>query len=220
MKYNNIYAVVPIRAGSKRFKDKNIYKVAGLPLFCFAGLTALNSGVFNKVIISSDSDEYLDIALKYGFSVHYRSSRCAQDDSSSEDVMIDVVNECNIEANDWIFLIQATSPFQREEYFQQACSMIGSNKSVLTYVDFKRFFIEDVVGKNRPRSQDVSPRKLETGLFWGVNVGELLKNKNRIVKPYGLVRVSPRDDLDIDYFSDLEYMLPRLEIDANKLMKT
>jgi pseudaminic acid cytidylyltransferase len=216
----NIYGVIPIRSGSKRFPGKNIYNIAGVPLFSFASSIAESSGVFSKIIISSDSDEYLGIAKSLNFCIHSRSAESSSDRSKTEDVILEVISSFRLDSEDWIFLIQATNPFQRAEYFINAKDLIGTGiASVVTYRSFKRFFIEDVLAGDRPRTQDLPKRRLETGLFWAFNIGEFVKTKCRIIKPCSFVEVSEFDDVDIDYFEDLEPHLPRLEqIAKNELI--
>jgi CMP-N-acetylneuraminic acid synthetase len=206
------YAIIPIRSGSKRFPNKNIFSIEGLPLFHFAAHVARLSGVFDKVIITSDSEEYLKIAQDYGYDLHKRSEAASSDHASSEDIIDEVLRDFDMKEGDWAFLIQATSPFQQEHYFQAAAAQINSGiASIVTYRSFKRFFLEDVIGKERKRTQDFASRKLETGMFWGFNVGAFLEKKNRIIEPYGLVEIKEFDDVDIDYFEDIENHIPRLK---------
>jgi CMP-N-acetylneuraminic acid synthetase len=207
-----IIGLIPIRGGSKRFKDKNIYPVGGIPLFFHAATVAAQSRVFDRLIVSSDSERYLDIASNYDLEVHQRSRAASTDMASSEAVMEEVIRTERLEESDWLFLIQGTCPLQRVEYFRHAHKLIleGNVNSVVTYKNFKRFFLEDVLNKQRPRSQDLIPRRLETGLFWAVNVGAFATIKQRIIEPYGCVEVSGDDDADIDTLADLELVKSKI----------
>ena len=62
----NIVALIPARSGSKRVPDKNIRPLAGHPLIAYSIAAALQSGIFDAVIVSTDSDRYADIARHYG----------------------------------------------------------------------------------------------------------------------------------------------------------
>lgn len=59
-------ALIPARSGSKRAPGKNIRELAGHPLLAYAIAAARKSGVFDRIIVSSDSPEYLTIAKDYG----------------------------------------------------------------------------------------------------------------------------------------------------------
>ena len=62
---NNI-AVIPARGGSKRIPFKNIKDFNGAPLISYSIKAALDSGVFSKVIVSSDDKKIIEVATQYG----------------------------------------------------------------------------------------------------------------------------------------------------------
>ena len=103
------------------------------------------------------------------------------------------------------FIIQATNPFQQIKYFKKAASLISSEiSSIVTYRNFKRFFLDDLITGERKRTQDLPDKFLETGLFWAFNVEKFLNHGKRIIMPYGLIEIDESDDVDIDYFTDLK----------------
>lgn len=55
-------AIIPARSGSKGLKDKNIIKVCGKPLMAYSIEAAINSKCFDKVIVTTDSEKYAEIA--------------------------------------------------------------------------------------------------------------------------------------------------------------
>lgn len=206
-----VYGVIPLRSQSKRFPHKNIYSINGIPLFYFAADAAKKSQIFSKIIISSDSKDYLDIAAKFGLFTHLRSEISANDHAKTELVIMEVINDLSLKDDDWLFLIQATNPFQQIDYFQKAYRKIDKNvSSILTYRKFSRFFIDDLINKDRPRTQDLEKKKIETGMFWAFNIGEFRKVKNRVVSPYDLVEINDLDDVDIDSREDMHPHLHRL----------
>ena len=201
----NIYAIIPIRSGSKRFPDKNIFNICGIPLFEFSASVATQSNMFSQVIISSDSHEYLKLANNYGHATHLRSIASASDTADTEDVIKEIITTLDFNRNDWVFIIQATNPFQQIKYFKKAASLISSEiSSIITYRNFKRFFLDDLITGERKRTQDLPDKFLETGLFWAFNVEKFLIHKKRIIMPYGLIEIDECDDVDIDYFTDLK----------------
>ena len=68
-----IVALIPARSGSKRVPHKNIRPLGGHPLMAYSISAAVNSGVFSEVLVSTDSEEYADIARHYGASVPFLS---------------------------------------------------------------------------------------------------------------------------------------------------
>ena len=59
-------AIIPARGGSKRFPHKNIALLMGKPLLAYAIESALESNIFSQVCVSSENDEILEIAIKFG----------------------------------------------------------------------------------------------------------------------------------------------------------
>lgn len=65
-------AIIPARGGSKRIPRKNIRPFAGKPMICWPIETALASGLFDDVIVSTDDEEIMDVARQSGASVPFR----------------------------------------------------------------------------------------------------------------------------------------------------
>ena len=86
-------AIIPARGGSKRLSRKNILPLVGKPLVAHIIGTALNSNVFEKVIVSTEDEEIARIAEKYGAEVFIRNSELAQDSSTVVEVCLDVLRE-------------------------------------------------------------------------------------------------------------------------------
>lgn len=66
-------AVIPARGGSKRIPRKNIRPMLGKPLFQYSVELALNTGIFDDVIVSTDDDEIAERAKDLGVTVHRRA---------------------------------------------------------------------------------------------------------------------------------------------------
>lgn len=108
-------AIIPARSGSKGITDKNIRQVCGKPLLAYSIECAIQSGQFDRVFVSTDSEQYARIAEQYGADASFlRSSANAQDTSSSWDAVREVL--IHFEAQgiyyDNIMLLQPTSPLR------------------------------------------------------------------------------------------------------------
>ncbi len=87
-------AIIPARSGSKGLKDKNIKLLNNKPLLAYSIEVAKASGVFDKIIVSTDSEKYALIAKEYGADVPYlRDEQLANDTASSWDVAKDILNK-------------------------------------------------------------------------------------------------------------------------------
>ena len=105
-------AFVPARAGSERVPHKNVRPLAGHPLLAYAIETALQSGVFARVVVSTDSEEIADVARWYGADVPFlRPAEYAT--STSPDIeWLSFTLEALPEKYDLFALIRATNPFR------------------------------------------------------------------------------------------------------------
>ena len=67
----DIVALIPARSGSKGVPDKNIRPLCGVPLIAYSIAVALKSELIDRVIVSTDSEEYAKIAIKFGAEVPF-----------------------------------------------------------------------------------------------------------------------------------------------------
>ena len=206
------YAVIPIRSNSKRFPDKNIQMTNGYPLFYFQFHELKKSNQFTDIIISSDSERYLELAKAYGASVHKRSEYSSSDEASSESALEEVIKDYNLQDSDWIFLCQATNPFNNQTYIEEACSLIESKKynSLMTRIETRRFDVDEILEGKRVREQEREPKYLETGLFWAINIKKFKEKKSRVIEPIAYVDISKNDDFDIDCKEDYSFIRNKL----------
>ena len=77
-----VLAIIPARSGSKSVKDKNIREINGKPMLAYSIEHGLKSEKINRVIVSTDSEKYAEIAKKYGAEVPFlRPEEYARDTS-------------------------------------------------------------------------------------------------------------------------------------------
>jgi len=111
-------ALIPARSGSKRVPDKNIRPLAGHPLIAYTIAAALQSDVFATVIVSTDSEQYADIAWYYGAEVLFlRPSEFAGD--LPPDIALKRLRDEG-RVYDCFSILRSTSPFRRAETMQRA----------------------------------------------------------------------------------------------------
>lgn len=111
-------AIIPARSGSKGVKDKNIKDLNGKPLMAYTIEAALNSGEFDEVMVSTDSEKYAEIARGLGAQVPFlRSETTASDIANSWDMVDEVLGKYKElgRAFDTFCLLQPTSPLRNAE---------------------------------------------------------------------------------------------------------
>jgi CMP-N,N'-diacetyllegionaminic acid synthase len=108
-------AIIPARSGSKGLKDKNIKLLNGKPLLAYTIEAAKESGVFDEIMVSTDSKEYAYIAKQWGANVPFlRSEEKSNDTASSWDVVKEVIEKYRDLGTefDTVALLQPTSPLR------------------------------------------------------------------------------------------------------------
>lgn len=125
-------AIIPARGGSKRLPGKNIKKLFGKPLIEWTIDSALKSKCFDKVIVSTDSVEIMEIAVHAGAEVPYlRPPELSTDTATTNDVITDVVDwleQKGVEITT-VMILQPTSPLRTEKDIEQAFELMYEKKA-------------------------------------------------------------------------------------------
>src|SRR5690348_3540711 len=108
-------ALIPARQGSKRVPGKNTRRLNGHPMLAYTIAPAIESGVFDAVIVSTDSEEIADIARHYGAEVPFlRPAALASDTSPDIEWLEYTLAELSRQGRSWdaFSLLRPTSPFR------------------------------------------------------------------------------------------------------------
>ena len=184
-----IYALIPLRAGSIRIKNKNFIKIKKKPVYSYSLNQALKSKLINKVFIASNSKK---IKIKHKKLSIFQRSKKSNLKKSPTEVIIKEFLKKNI--CDYLVLIQATNLFIKTEYINFAIKKIIKNQkkydSLLSVVKSKYLVWQKnkslVNSKNynfnkRPRSQDIKDKEfIENGSFYIFKRKNFLKFNNRL----------------------------------------
>ena len=114
-----INALIPARAGSKRIKGKNFLEIGGHPLLAYAIAAAKSAGIFQKIIVSTDSTDGERIALQFRTEVHYRKPTDAEDDATDFDWVSSCL-ESSPDHTDYFAILRPTAPFRQPETIRLA----------------------------------------------------------------------------------------------------
>ena len=131
-KGKKILGIIPARSGSKELKDKNIKKLNNKHLIGYTIEAAKRSGIFEKIIVSTDSEKYAKIAKGYGADIPFiREAELSGDNVSTADVILDCILKLEMigEVYDYFILLQPTSPLRNEYDIVQAMELLISKKA-------------------------------------------------------------------------------------------
>ena len=210
--------IIPARGGSKRIPDKNIKKFLGKPIIAYSIEVALNSKLFDEVMVSTDSRRIAKIAEKYGAKVPFmRSKRNSSDRAGLFDVFEEVIEKYKEKGKffQYVCLILATSPFVEEKMLRKALLHLKKNRFdlVLPIVEFdypiwralkiKKGKVKMIWPANlKKRSQDLPVVFHDAGLFYWIDCKKVLKKKSLFTDNTGYILVDRRFVQDIDTKKD------------------
>lgn len=185
-------AIIPARGGSKRIPRKNIKDFLGTPIIAYSIQAALESELFDKVMVSTDDEEIAETAKKYGAEVpFYRSATNADDDATTFDVIKEVLSiykSKNIKF-DQACCIYPTAPFATAEVLKEFLVFLESSDfdcvfPVLRYgypiqraLRIKNEQRVEMLNPNflNTKSQDLEPTFHDAGQFYWFRTERLLK---------------------------------------------
>jgi pseudaminic acid cytidylyltransferase len=214
-------AIIPARGGSKRIPGKNVREFAGKPIIAHSIITAVESGLFDEVMVSTDNEIIAETALQYGAKVpFYRSEENSSDMASIINVLLEV-NEGYEKMGRRFPLsccIFPTAPFVSKDMLERGLHLLEEKNydTAFPIVPFgypiqRSLEIGDGERLNMVwpefllyRSQDLPPRYHDTGLFYWYRT-EVMKVERKLFgsNAGGLV-ISELECHDIDNPTDWE----------------
>lgn len=120
-------AIIPARGGSKRIPRKNIKDFLGKPIIAYSIEVALNCGLFDEVMVSTDDEEIAKVAEKYGAKVpFYRSVENSNDFATTMDVLNEVLSQyfgLN-QMFEQVCCIYPTAPFIKPDHLREGFKLL------------------------------------------------------------------------------------------------
>jgi len=129
----SIVALIPARSGSKRIPDKNVRPLLGHPVMAYTIAAALESGVFDAVVVSTDSERYAEIARYYGAEVPFlRPVEYASDLSPDIEFVEYTLERLESAGRDYdcFSILRPTSPFRQPQTIRRAWREFLSEEGV------------------------------------------------------------------------------------------
>lgn len=216
----NSVCIITARGGSKRIPRKNVREFCGKPMLAYSVETAVTSGIFDVVMVSTDDDEIADVARKYGAEVPFmRSEATSNDYATTADVLREVLSEYGKRGAefDTMCCLYPTAPFVQASELKEASAMIEAGASSVipvTSFDFpplRGFRVGDDGSLEyafpeyaQTRSQDLPEMVHDCGRFYFAKVASFYGTGSFITNNTRFLRIPIRLVQDIDTPEDWE----------------
>lgn len=211
-------AIIPARGGSKRIPHKNIREFLGKPIIAYSITTAINSGLFDEVMVSTDDYQIADIAKEYGANIPFiRSKKNSDDNATTPDVIEEVIQQYSQKhAYFKIFCcIYPTAPLINTTRLKEGFDLLINNNfdSVFPIVRFGYPIQRALKQENEKismiwpenytkRSQDLKPSFHDAGQFYWMWTERFLTKKKIFTDNSGAIIISQLETQDIDNEND------------------
>ena len=212
---NRLIAVIPARGGSKRIPDKNIYPLLGKPLLAYTIESALESGVAERVVVSTDSEKIAQIALRFGAEVVARPDTLSHDTASTEEALLHAVDTMSGCDSGFVLTLQATSPLRTAEtirafvrFYWQNCGAIDSLISLHEnrgdfWTQAEDGHFQRLYPDAPRRTQDRTPLFEENSALYLNRIAILKKTSSVIGGRISGFVIDPVDAIDINTIEDM-----------------
>ncbi len=214
----NAVAIITARGGSKRIPRKNVKEFLGKPILLYSIEAALNSGIFEEVMVSTEDEEIAELARKAGATVPFmRGEENANDFATTTDVLLEVVAEYEKRGKNFEFgcCIYPTAPFVTAEKLKEGMERLAASDAdtLMPVVPFsfppqrgmvirdeKLQFIQPEHALTR--SQDLEHWYHDVGQFYCFRIENFKKNRILTVGNVLPLVVSELEVQDIDTIAD------------------
>ncbi|MCM1551684.1 MAG: pseudaminic acid cytidylyltransferase [Butyrivibrio sp.] len=213
-------AIITARGGSKRIPRKNIKKFCGKPILRYSIQAALEAGIFDTVMVSTDDEEIAEIARGCGAEVpFFRSEATANDFATTNDVLLEVLAEYEKRGEhfDTAVCIYPTAPFVTADKIWDAVDQLEVSDAdtlipvvAFSYPPQRAMLIKEgrLVFEYPEyldsRSQDLTPHYHDVGQFYAFKTEVFKRNRKLMVGNILPMIMSELEIQDIDSETDWE----------------
>lgn len=227
-KNNKFIAIIPARGGSKGIPGKNIINIKGKPLIDYTIKEALASSYIDKVVVSTDSREIAEIAIRCGAEVPFlRPENLASDTSKTIDAILFTLTELKKlgQSYDYLVLLQPTQPLRKYFHINEAIETIiqmnGESLVSVSAVKDHPVLLRTITNKGEVvnlLNLNSTIRRQDFPEFFKVN-GAIYINKIQCLNENtsfndNLIayKMDEKYDVDIDDYFDLEILKLKMNI--------
>ena len=220
-KKKKIFVIITARKNSKGIKNKNIYKIKNKPLIEFTLAEAKKSKFLTKLILTTDDERIIKLANKFALDkIIKRKKSLSTSNSSSIDVIIDVLKKIQETKPDYIMLLQPTSPLRKSSDIDNAIRSIVNNKKFHSLVSVAKIENYNLYKSHKIKKDFLTPlfpnkvhlprQKLESlyksnGSIYISKTETILKKKTFFYKTLPYI-MSAESSLDIDTIKDIKIL--------------
>lgn len=206
--------LIPARGGSKRIPYKNIKKFFGLPIIHYPIITAINSKVFDKVIVSTDDEKIINETKHFDIEIFNRSKETSTDEAMLADVICEYLDKSK-EFIDTICCLLPCTPLINRDDLKDAYGLYNNTiDSIVPVVEYSQpyqraLFINtdkkvEMINKDfyNVRSQDLLSVYYDPGQFWILNTGSFKKYRKLYMPKSIPFLMSEENVQDVDTIQD------------------
>jgi len=223
-------AIIPARGGSKGVPRKNIRLLAGKPLIAWTIEEAKKSKYIDRLILSSEDEEIIDVAKDWGCEVPFkRPNELALDDTPGVDPVIHAINTLP-EKYDYVCLLQPTSPLRKVEHIDgciEKCINNNADSCVsVTEVDKHPYWMYELNkteilvplfdDEKLTRRQDAEKVYVLNGAIYIAKSDFILNEKSFVGENTSAFVMDKISSLDIDSIEDFYFADFLLKMEFNK----
>jgi N-acylneuraminate cytidylyltransferase len=240
---NKVIALIPARAGSKGVPNKNIRMLGGYPLMAWSIMAAKKSKLIDRIIVSTDSHEYANLAIKLGAEAPFlRPSEISDDHSTDYDCIVHALDWLGMNGGEpqYIVHIRPTTPFRDPAYIDSAIEAFQNSPENITSLRsahemsesayktleitedgrFKRVGSDDTALDSANNARQQFPKTYQANGYVDILSTSFIRAKGLIHGDWVLPFITPsvlEVDTEDDFFQ-LEYQLSCLPDIASQLI--
>jgi N-acylneuraminate cytidylyltransferase len=229
-----VIAIIPARGGSKRIPKKNIIDFMGKPMIAWTIEAAVKSKIFDKIIVSTDSEEIAKVGRDYGLEVPFLRQDKNDDISPVSEATIIAIKQAEEyynESYDVVVQLMANAPLRgMNEIMEHYNHFIVNNRdfqiSSFKFGWMNPWWAAKLNENNKPewvfpeaitkRSQDLEDLYCPTGVIWIAKVNKLKDANTFYGSNYKFCEISWKSAVDIDDYDDLEFAKALFLLENNK----
>ena len=218
---NERVAIILARGGSKRIPNKNIIDFFGKPLLAWTIGAALKTNLFETVLVSTESEQIAEVALKYGAKVPFLRNANYDDFSSSSEATITALKQLK----DWnskdyktVVQLMANCPLRTASNIKDQLKLYESfsnRKSIISGFKYGMFnpwwahrfdnkgnYSKIFENNHTKRSQDLPELICPSGATWICKTSSLYKENTFYSEGYSFYEMGWKEAVDIDDYED------------------
>lgn len=219
---NRNIAIILARGGSKRLPRKNLLEFGGKPLIAWTILAAKDSGLFEKILVSTDDDEITRIAINYGAEVPFRRQFAIDDFATASQATYAAL----IQAESYwgikfhiVTQLMANCPLRSSQDIKNGITAFSKNSapsqiSCFQFGWMNPWWASTLDAKGSPsrlfpdkmikRSQDLPPTYCPSGALWIANRDKFMESQNFYMTDHSFFPMDWISAMDIDDENDLK----------------